>query len=145
MNANAVRECELVARAVAMWGSLAAAVVFGIGFATDRALSLHLVASVAEQIGLILLVFAGYMLAWRTRFEVAGSVLALAAVAAYWTWCGTQVYGIPAPIFLVVALPAAFHLSAVAFHRLTGAVERFNRSPLHGADNNAADSEQATT
>ena len=73
MNANAVRECELVARAVAMWGSLAAAIVFGIGFLTDRALSYHLVTSEAAQIGLILLMFAGYMLAWRTRFEVAGS------------------------------------------------------------------------
>jgi len=145
MNANAVRECELVARAVAMWGSLAAAVVFGISFLTDQALSYHLVTSEAEQIGLILLVFAGYLLAWRTRFEVAGSLLALAAAAAYWTWCRTQVDGIPAPIFLVVALPAAFHLSAVAFHRLIRTVGRFNRSPLHGADDNAADSEQATT
>lgn len=72
MSTAAIHECEVLARKVAIWSSLAAAVVFGVGFATDRALSYHLVIGQAEQIGLVLLVFAGYWFAWSTRFEAPG-------------------------------------------------------------------------
>ncbi|MGD9637099.1 MAG: hypothetical protein AB7G28_07590 [Pirellulales bacterium] len=124
MKAVAVQECESVARTVAIWGSIAAAFVFGIGFVSDSALSYYLVSGQAVQIALVLLIFLGYWLAWSTRFEVPGSALALAAVVAYWFWCRSYGLGVPSPIFMVVTVPALFHLAAVTMHRLALAVER---------------------
>lgn len=65
-------------------------------------------------------IFVGYAMAWTKRFEVLGSVIALA------TMIGVFVYGLsqgapgfpePAPIFLAVGAPALFHLVAVMLHR----------------------------
>jgi hypothetical protein len=124
MNATNVRECESVTRVIAVWGSVVAAVIFGIGFLTDRALSYHIVIGQAEQIALVLLVFAGYLLAWKKSCEACGSILALVAVGAFWAWCRIQNPESPNPFFLVIAVPALFHLLAVAFHRWTLLVKK---------------------
>lgn len=118
MNATAIQECESVSRAIARWGSVAAAAIFGIGFLTDEALSYHLVTGNVLQISFILLIFAGYLLAWCNTFEVLGSTLAIAAAFACWIWCQMQCAGSLRPIFFAVAGPALFHLLAVAFHQL---------------------------
>ena len=117
MKPTAVRECEAVTREIALWGSAVAAIVFGIGFLTDDALTYTLVTGQVDQIGLVLLIFAGYLLAWKRGYEAIGSVLALAAVGVYWAWCLIHDEISPDTFFLVVAAPALFHLSAVAFHR----------------------------
>jgi len=118
MKALAVHEWESVVRAIAIWGSIAAAVIFAVGFATDRALSYDLVISQAWQIALVLMIFVGYWFAWSIRYEITGSMLALAAVAAYWFGCRSYGLGVPYPIFLVVMVPAMLHLAAVALHRV---------------------------
>ena len=118
MKAVAVHEWESVARAIAIGGSIAAAVIFAVGFATDRALSYDLVSGQAWQIALVLVMFVGYWFAWSIRYEISGSIVALAAVAAFWFWCRSYGLGVPYPIFLVVSVPAVFHLAAVALHRV---------------------------
>ncbi len=117
MNPTTLRECESVTRVIALWGSVVAAIVFGIGFLTDNVLSYSLVVGQADQIVLVLLVFVGYLLAWKNGYEVVGSVLALVAIAVFYAWCVLYDEVIPNPFFLVIAAPALFHLLAVAFHR----------------------------
>lgn len=124
MKAVAVHECESVARTIAIWGSIAAAIIFAVGFATDRALSYDLVIGQAGQIALVLVMFVGYWFAWSMRYEIVGSIVALVAVAAYWFWCRSYGLGVPYPIFLVVSVPAVFHLAAVALHRLSSSLDR---------------------
>jgi hypothetical protein len=102
---------------VARWGSVVAAVIFGGAFLTDTQLSADLVAGQVLQISLLALMFVGYALAFSSRWETAGSVLALlAAVAAYVQIClmGTMN---PSPIYLVIALPAVLHLVACWLER----------------------------
>lgn len=119
MNATTLRECESITRVVALWGSVLAAIVFGFGFLTDRMLSYSLVVGQADQIVLVLLVFGGYLLAWKKEYEVIGSVLALVAVTVFYAWCSLYEEVILHPVVLVVAAPALFHLLAVALHRRT--------------------------
>ena len=115
---NAVRECETVTRAIALWGSAVAAIMFGLAFVTDVRLSYEIVSGQIVSIVLTLFVFLGYLLAWRQKYEATGSLIAVAGVAALYVWFYTAYSIIPAPALLAVALPAVFHLIAVRFHRL---------------------------
>lgn len=117
MNATTIRECESVSRAIALLGSVVAAIVFGAAFLTDVVISYPVVAGQADQIVLVLLIFSGYLLAWKKKYEVVGSIVALAAVAVFCAWCLFVEKVNPSPYILVVALPALFHLAAVAFQK----------------------------
>ncbi|TWU28473.1 hypothetical protein [Bythopirellula polymerisocia] len=118
MNTSSLSEFETVNRSVARWGSVAAAILFAVGFLTDPRLSANLVIAQWMQILLILLVFVGYLLAWKNRFELSGSILALFAMAGYWIWCRMCVNQLPDPIVFMLAAPALFHVLAVLFHRV---------------------------
>ncbi|MCA9230603.1 MAG: hypothetical protein KDA57_08125 [Planctomycetales bacterium] len=118
MNTTTFRESESITRAIAKWGSVVAALMFGIAFVADRALSYRLVAEQAAQVGLILFVFAGYLIAWKKRFELVGSILALGAVGAFFAWCQISYGGTPELFLLAVALPAVFHLVALALPKV---------------------------
>lgn len=117
MTTAAVREAETVTRSIARWGSLAAAVIFGIAFATDRMLTLEFVSAMVIQIALICLVFAGYALAWTRRYEVTGSIIALLAILGVYLYSLLPGIHAPMPIFLAVGIPALLHLCAVVLHR----------------------------
>ena len=121
MNATAIYESETVTRSIARWGSAAAAIMFGVAFVTDRALSWHIVSSQVVQIGLIVAMFAFYALALTKRFETLGSALALVSMIAVYV-----IYMVilalvnnppPSLWFLVVGTPALFHLMAIVLHR----------------------------
>ena len=75
-----IQEAELVTRSVARWGSAAAAIIFGVAFATDKTLSWDIASGQAVQIGMIVAIFAGYTLAWTKKYEALGSLIALAAI-----------------------------------------------------------------
>ena len=116
MNATTIHETELMTRSIARWGSVVAAIIFGVAFATDPTLSWHIVSKQIAQIMLISVIFLGYALAWTKRFEVLGSSIALLAmIAVYSVMISTG--GSPALVFLAVGAPAAFHLLAVILHR----------------------------
>ena len=119
MNAATIREAETVTRSIARWGSAAAAIIFGIGFVTDRALSWNVVAPQVVQVGLIVTMFVGYAVAWTKRFEVLGSVIALFSMIAAYVINMVAFHGPPPPslFFLAVGLPALVHLLAVVLHR----------------------------
>jgi hypothetical protein len=55
-------------------------VIFGLAFVTDENLSLHVASGQAIHIALVAAIFVGYALAWMERFEVLGSVIAIAAM-----------------------------------------------------------------
>lgn len=116
MNSLTLHQCEGVTRSIARWGSVVAAMLFGLAFVTDRTLSYGLFAGHIVQILLVLVVFAGYLLAWRDRFEALGSVLVLAAVGMFYGWNRHSITGSEptGPYFLAVAVPALFHLLAFA-------------------------------
>ena len=127
MNATIVLEAESVTRSIARWGSAAAAIIFGVGFVTDRALSWQIVSLQLLPIGFIVIMFAGYALAWTKRFEALGSVIALISTIAA---CVSLMLAIPPPPlgvpshsrlfflpFLAVGVPALVHLVAIALHR----------------------------
>ena len=117
MNAAAIRETELVSRTVAKWGSVAAALVFGVAFVTDKSLHWQFIPNQYVHIVLTLFIFAGYALAWTNRSEVLGSVIALASMITLFVYAMVSDIA-PPPIFFAVGLPALFHLVAVALHRL---------------------------
>ena len=117
MNTAYVEEAESVTRSIARWGSAAAAIVFGVAFATDRSLNWDFFSGQSAHIGLTVVIFAGYALALTKQFEVLGSAIARLAIV------GLYLYGLlpsvqaPNAIFLAVGAPALFHLVAVALHR----------------------------
>ena len=117
MSNASIRKCELITRSIARWGSVVAAIMFGIAFLTDKSLSYAIVSGQALQIALVLAVFIGYLLAWKKRHEAIGSLLAIAAVGIYYLWSQVNIDFTLGPFYSVVALPALFHLLAVAFHR----------------------------
>ena len=121
MDATTIYESETVTRSIARWGSAVAAIMFGVAFVTDGALSWHIVSSQAVQIGLIVAIFAGYALALTKRFEALGSVLVLVCMIAVYV-----IYMVPLALtnapppslwFLVIGTPALFHLMAIVLHR----------------------------
>jgi hypothetical protein len=116
MYAAAIRETELVSRTVAKWGSVAAVLVFGVAFVTDKTFYWQYISNQYVHIVLTLVIFAGYALAWTKRSEVLGSVIALAAMVALFVYATVSTIA-PPPIFFAVGLPALFHLVAVALHR----------------------------
>ncbi|QEG34762.1 hypothetical protein [Bythopirellula goksoeyrii] len=118
MNNSTITEIEKVNRSIARWGSVVAAILFAVGFLTDPRLSANLVIAEWEQIALILVVFVGYLLAWKNRFELTGSMIALCAMAGYWIWCRMCVNQLPNPIVFMLAAPALFHVLAVLVHRV---------------------------
>lgn len=122
MTTTSIQETELVTRTIARWGSAAAALIFGIAFLTDKGLYWSIVCGQFVQILLVVTIFFGYALAWKMRFEVLGSLIALAAmlgVVAYgWTQAAQGTFG-PGPLFLVVGVPALLHLVAVMLHAAT--------------------------
>ena len=119
MNISAVREAESVTRTIAKWGSAAAAIIFAIGFATDKMRSWEMVTAQSVEIALIVAIFAGYALAWTERFEILGSFIALVAVVAVSIlyWKTTSI--VPLFFFVAIGAPAAFHLIAVLLHRVS--------------------------
>jgi len=120
MNTASIQETELVTRSIARWGSAAAAIIFGVAFATDNLLDWHIVSSQFVHILLVVTIFVGYAIAWTKRFEVLGSVIALAAMIGVFVYVlsqGVPSFPEPAPIFLAVGAPALFHLVAVMLHR----------------------------
>ena len=116
MKAAAIRETELVSRTVAKWGSVAAALVFGVAFVTDKSLHWQYIPNQYVHIVLTLVIFAGYALAWTKRSEVLGSVIALASLVMLFGYAMVSDVA-PPPILFAVGLPALFHLAAVALHR----------------------------
>ena len=117
MNVSAIQEAESVTRSIARWGSVAAAVIFGVAFATDQTLSWDTIAGQKIQIVLVLVMFGGYALAWTERYEVLGSAIAvLAIIGQYLRGLSPDIYA-PTAIFLAVGAPALFHLAAVVLHR----------------------------
>ena len=117
MNEAQIQEAESVTRSIARWGSIVAAIIFAVAFVTDRRLSWELVAGQALQIALVVSIFVGYGLALTERFEVLGSVIALAAIVVICVLCWVKAAFLPSPFFLAVGLPALFHLGAIALHR----------------------------
>lgn len=110
-----IKEAESVTRSIARWGSAAAAVIFGLAFVTDETMNAHIASGQAVHIALVVAIFVGYALAWMERFELLGSVIAIAAMTGVYVYCGKDAR--PNPFFLAVAAPALFHLAAVVFHR----------------------------
>jgi hypothetical protein len=127
MNATTIHESEIVTRSIARWGSAAAAIIFGVTFVTDRALSWHIISPQVVQIGLIVAMFAFYALAWTKRLEVLGCVIALVSmIAAYVVYMALfDLMDNPPPSlwFLAVGAPALFHLVAIVLHRFTKAAQ----------------------
>jgi hypothetical protein len=117
MNATTIHEAESVTRSIARWGSAAAVIIFGVAFVTDKMLTWDIVSGQAVQIALISATFAGYALAWTTRFEVLGSVIALVSMIAVFVVYGVKYDAPPNLFFLAIGAPAAFHLVAVMLHR----------------------------
>jgi hypothetical protein len=126
MNVTTIHEAESVTRSIARWGSAAAAIIFGLAFIVDPMLSREVVFAAAVPIGLTVAMFAGYALAWTRRFEVLGSVIALASMIAAHLANVIVVYGgslpahFPNPFFLALGIPALIHLMAVVLHRHEG-------------------------
>jgi hypothetical protein len=116
MNATVIRETEFVTRTIARWGSAAAALIFGVAFLTDHTVSWSMVTVQYAHVVLALAIFAGYALAWSKRFEVLGSVLAVAAIVALFIVGNMHVGYTASPIFLAVGAPALLHLVAVVLH-----------------------------
>ena len=117
MTTATVKETEFLTRSIARWGSVAAAIVFGATFLTDKFRTWEMMSDQAVQIALIVAVFVGYALAWTKRFEVSGSVIALAAIVGVYLNSFSPTVHPPHPIFLAVGAPALFHLVAVVMHR----------------------------
>ena len=121
MNTTTIYESEIVTRSIARWGSAAAAIIFGLTFVTDRVLSWHVVSQQLIQIGLIVVMFAFYTLAWTKRFETLGSAFAIlsmiTAYVAYMVAFERVSNPPPSMWFLAVGIPALFHLIAIVLHR----------------------------
>jgi hypothetical protein len=115
MNAKTIHDSETVIRSIARWGSAVAAIVFSVAFLTDNCLSWYIVSEHANQIGLIVAMFAFYALALTKRFEALGSVMAFASMVAAYFATSVQ----PNLIFLAVGIPILFHLVAMVLHRYT--------------------------
>ncbi len=114
--ATPVRPSELVTRRVAQWGSLAAALLFGLAYAMERDHDIFVTSYLATYTGLVVATFVGYAIAWLPRYEVIGSVVALAAsLAAYFIATPFEM-PLPNAAFLLVGLPALLHLFAVWLH-----------------------------
>ena len=117
MTSESIAETELVTRSIARWGSVAAAIIFGIAFVTDKTLHWDIVAGQFMHILLALGIFVGYALALTSRFEVFGSVIALASMLGILLYSQIVNGFVPSLIFLAVGAPALFHLVAVVLHR----------------------------
>jgi hypothetical protein len=118
MNATLSQEAELITRSVARWGSLTAAVLYGVVWATDKVQDPVLSLDLAVYTTATTLVFVGYALAWREPWEVIGSVLALVATVTAYTCLSFGPMPLPSPLLLLVGVPALLHLLAVGLHRL---------------------------
>lgn len=129
MTTATVREAETLTRSIARWGSLAAAIIFGVFFATDQTLTVEFVSTLLIQIALISLIFAGYALAWTRRYEVIGSVIALLAIVGVYLYSLLPGIHAPTPSFLAVGIPALLHLCAVVLHRYV--LPRVRRKQRH--------------
>lgn len=117
------KETEFTTRSIARWGSLAAALLFGIVFVADMftvttgKLRWELISNNAVQIALILAVFVGYALAWTVRYEVLGSAIAVLAIVVVFVY-HLLIQEIPLSYaFAWVGVPALFHLIAVLLHK----------------------------
>lgn len=118
MTAQFTREAEVVSRRTAQWGSLAAAVLFGVAYLTDKPNPFYTDPALYAFTAFVVLAFVGYAVAWWPRWETLGSLVALlstigalyaAYVAAVHHW---------SPALLGLAAPAVLHLAAVVFHRV---------------------------
>ncbi|MEQ8846876.1 hypothetical protein [Botrimarina sp.] len=128
MDAVSSRHAELTTRRLAQWGSVAAAVLFAGAFLTDDKRRL-VDPTVIAYTACVVLTFVGYAMAWRPRYEVIGSLLAIAGlVAAFFVaQCYEQWW--PHVLMLGAAAPAVLHLTAVGWRRARHA--RVQRT--HGA------------
>lgn len=122
---------EAVTRAIAKWGSLVTAIVFGIGFLSDRELmnkiasfdAVYMKNTTAQAYMVLLMaVFVSYLFAGKQKMEVLGSLLVFASVGAIYLWCHVGMEFSPGPQLLVLALPAVFYLLSGAMHRWSGNV-----------------------
>jgi hypothetical protein len=138
MNATAIHESETVTRSIARWGSAVAAIMFGVAFVTDSALSWHFVTDQLVCIGLIVAIFSGYALALTKKFEALGSVIALVCTIAVHVVYMVALTNHPPPSlwFLVIGTPALFHLMAIILHRygLNRMSHRENVCSIAGGD-----------
>ncbi|QDV74583.1 hypothetical protein [Botrimarina mediterranea] len=107
---------ELVTRRVAQWGSLAAALLFGLAYTMERDHDIFGTYYLATYTALVVATFVGYAIAWSPRYEVIGSVVALAASLGAYFIAPPFDMPLPNPAFLLVGLPALLHLLAVWLH-----------------------------
>jgi uncharacterized membrane protein len=117
MYATATLSKEFLTRRVAQWGSLAAALLFGLAYAMERDHDIFSTYYLATYTGLVVATFVGYAVAWSARYEVIGSVLALAASLGAYFIAPPFDMPLPNPAFLLVGLPAMLHLFAVWLRR----------------------------
>ncbi|MGI9457757.1 MAG: hypothetical protein ACR2NU_14425 [Aeoliella sp.] len=117
MTSETIVETELVTRSIARWGSVAAAVIFGVTFVTDKTLNWEIVAGQYFHILLVSGIFVGYALALTVRFEVLGSVIALASMLGAFFYERINTGSDTSLVFLAVGAPALFHVVAVVLHR----------------------------
>lgn len=128
MSAAKVHVLENLARTVAIWSSAVSAVIFAIGFATDGPLfyswyhSWNLEMSYPRVMLFFVLLtalFSAYLIAGKRKWELSGSLLALAIIAGTYGWCELGMQGDLGPYFMVLAFPAVCHVFAVLLPRLT--------------------------
>ena len=117
MTTETIHEVETVTRSIARWGSLAAAIIFGVTFALDKTRTTEMIMDQATHIVLAAAIFVGYALAWSQKYEILGSVIALVSLVALCFFCTIAYGALPNLFLLAVGAPAAFHLVAVALHR----------------------------
>lgn len=138
MSVRKILEIENVSRTAAIWGSAAAAIIFGIGFATDTQLLSSFYAFrvqgltktiVFPYFGLLTVIFGSYLLAGKRAWELSGSVLAIIAVFALYAWCLVSHKFYPGPYLVALALPAILHIFAVSIHRASEVSEPESRKP----------------
>lgn len=117
MTYQTIQDTELFTRSIARWASVAAAVLFGVAFLTDTTLDWAAAAGQSISILLTLAIFAGYALALTKRFELLGSVVALASILAIFLYTHATRGFTPPLSYLVVGAPALLHIVAVALRR----------------------------
>lgn len=111
-----ITDSESFTRRLARWGSVAAAMLFALAFATERDHNVFESPDLFAYTACVVAVFVGYALAWSPRGELVGSLLAIVATVAAYCVVTPPGYTPISPAFLLVALPAALHFAAVVIH-----------------------------